>query len=730
MAASSANWWTQQLAEYLAVVSSVDDAATARICAVERATEALEAELGALVVRGKVAASTGFPAGQEPEAELARAAEVLAEHAEFPGLGPCCVAVAPLSDGALILGRLGDYEFSPEDTQLLRGMGRVLELVRRVEDRRNLLEQLARVHSTISRRAPLDEVLEAIVAGAANLLGDEMAALRLIDSPGDGDRTVMSAALGFSPMLLRSLKGSHAPMAAIALEEGRPVFENDYAASEYTMPQLLAVGVTAMAVVPVREHGRVVGIISAASTDVGRRYAQHEQDALVAYAEHASLALAAARSSDTLRQALNDPLTDLPNRTLLLNRLDHALARAARRGTAVSLLFVDLDRFKLVNDSLGHAAGDRLLIEVAERLKGCMRRADTAARLGGDEFALLLEEAGDLGAAAHAAQRVIEALSAPFNIFGREVFTSASVGIAVGAGDDPDTMLRHADMAMYRAKSRGKNRYEVFEPDMHAEVVDRLALEAELRRAVELDELELHFQPIFFLDCSGIAAAEALVRWRHPTRGLLYPGAFIPLAEESGLILKVGRWVLNEACRQAAAWQAIAPGVQVSVNLSGWQLEQPDVVDEVASALAESGLEPKLLLLELTESLLMHDTEEMITKLAALRTLGTRLAIDDFGTGYSSLRYLQRFPIDALKIPKPFVDELCEGSPGVLARAIIDLSRHLELRTVAEGIETEGQLAKLREFGCPFGQGFLLAKPMPIDKLRALLATSEHVPAA
>jgi diguanylate cyclase (GGDEF)-like protein len=729
MAASSANWWTQQLAEYLAVVSSVDDAATARSCAVERATEALEAELGALVVRGKVVASLGFAAGHEPECELARVAEEMADRAEFPGLGPCSVAVARMSDGALVLGRLGDNEFSPEDIQLLRGMGRVLELVRRVEDRRNLLEQLSRVHATISRRASLDEVLGAVVAGAAGLVGDEMAALRLVDSA-DTNRTVMGAAHGYSTTLLRSLKGANAPMAAIALEDGKPVFEHDYANSELTMPELLAAGVTAMALVPVWEHGSVAGVISVCSTAPGRRYAQHEQDALIAYAEHASLALAAARSSDTLRQALNDPLTDLPNRTLLLNRLDHALARAARRGSAVSLLFVDLDRFKLVNDSLGHAAGDRLLIEVAERLKTCLRRADSAARLGGDEFALLLEEAGDLNAAAHAAQRVIEVLSAPFNIFGREIFTSASIGIAVGAGEDPDTMLRHADMAMYRAKSRGKSRYEVFEPDMHAEVVDRLALEAELRRAVELDELELHFQPIFFLDGSGIAAAEALVRWRHPVRGLLYPGSFISLAEESGLILKVGRWVLNEACRQAAAWQSMAPGVQVSVNLSGWQLEQPDVVQEVADALCGSGLTPRLLLLELTESLLMHDTEEMITKLAALRTLGTRLAIDDFGTGYSSLRYLQRFPIDALKIPKPFVDELCEGSPGVLARAIIDLSRHLELRTVAEGIETEEQLGRLREFGCAFGQGFLLAKPMPVENLRELLAAGEHVPAS
>jgi len=726
MTASSANWWTQQLAEYLAVVSSVDDAAS---CAVERATEALEAELGALVVRGKVLASIGFAAGQEPEEELARIAEQTPDQADLPGLGACRVAVARLSDGALLLGRLGDHGFSPEDMQLLRGMGQVLELVRRVEDRRNLLEQLSRVHATISRRAPLEEVLEAIVIGAANLLGDEMAAIRLVDGH-DPHGTVMGAAHGFSDELRQSLKGSRAPLAARLVETGEPIFVEDYPSKPNTMPQLVEAGVTATALVPLSEHGRLVGMLAVSSTAHGRRFARHERDALVAYAEHASLALAAARSGDTLHQALNDSLTGLPNRTLLLNRLDHALARANRRGSAVSLLFVDLDRFKLVNDSLGHAAGDELLIEVAERLQRCLRRADTAARLGGDEFALLLEEAGDLNAAGHAAQRVIDALSAPFNLSGREVFTSASIGIAVGAGDDPDTMLRHADMAMYRAKSRGKNRYEVFEPEMHAEVVDRLELEAELRRAVELNELELHYQPIFFLDCSGVAAAEALVRWRHPTRGLLLPGEFIPPAEESGLILQVGRWVLNEACRQAAAWQEIAPDVQVSVNMSGWQLEQPDVVDEVAAALRDSGLTPRLLLLELTESLLMHDTEEMITKLTALRTLGTRLAIDDFGTGYSSLRYLQRFPIDALKIPKPFVDELAEGSPGVLARAIVDLSRHLELRTVAEGIETEEQLAALRQFGCAFGQGFLLARPMPIADLRALLVSGQRLQTA
>ncbi|HET8673159.1 MAG TPA: diguanylate cyclase, partial [Thermoleophilaceae bacterium] len=523
-------------------MSSVDDAAEARQCAVERAAEALEAELGALVLGGTVVASLGFPTGRVPEEELARVATEMPEETELAGFGCCELSVARVAGGALILGRACGEGFTREDVHLLRGMARVLDLLRRLEDRRNLLEQLAAVQDAISSRAPLPEVLDAIVAGAARLMGVQMAALRLADAD-DRLRMSTAASWGYTPTLLRSIKGSHPSLGITrrALDEGRVVVENDYAAARGALPELVTAGVRAALAVPVHEHGMVAGVLVTHSMDPHRRFEEVDQEALTAYAEHASLALAAARTGNSLRQALNDPLTGLANRVLFLDRLDHALARAARSGSTVGVLFVDLDRFKLVNDSLGHSAGDQLLVAAAERISACLRRADTAARLGGDEFALLLEDAADVADTAHAAERVIEALRAPFKIHEREIFVSASVGIALGTVEEPETVLRNADVAMYRAKSRGKDRYELFAPEMQAEVVHRLTLEADLRHAVERDELELHFQPVWRLDGTGAVGVEALVRWRHPERGLLPPGAFIPLAEESGLILQVGR---------------------------------------------------------------------------------------------------------------------------------------------------------------------------------------------
>jgi diguanylate cyclase (GGDEF)-like protein len=725
-----ANWWTQQLAEFLSVVSSLDDAAEARQCAVERAAEALEAELGVLVVGGRVLASLGFPVGRVPEPELLRLVEERPEEAEVPGFGSCRTAIAPLGDGALLLGRAGEAPFSREDEHLLRGMARVLELLWRVEHRRNLLEQLNAIQAAISRRAGLQEVFETIVQAAGRLLDAEMAAIRIADSD-DPTRMRTPAHIGHPPELIEALR--YGPVLAGATEaapnRGELVVIDDYQRAPRARPEAVAYGVTTAIAAPLREHDIVIGSLVISSCDPCRRFTDADQDLLLAFTEHASLALAAARTGETMRQALTDPLTGLANRVLFMDRLDLALARAARSAGAVSVIFVDLDRFKLVNDTLGHAEGDKLLVGVAERLQASMRRGETPARLGGDEFAVLLEDADDELAAAHVAERIADALREPFILADREVFATASIGIALGTVEDAETLLRHADVAMYRAKARGKDRYEVFEPEMHAEVMDRLALESELRHAVANDELELHFQPVLKLDGREPLGVEALVRWRHPTRGLLPPGLFIPLAEESGLILPVGRWVLNEACRQGAAWQAVRPGVQVAVNLSAWQLEQPDIVEEVEAVIERWQLPPRTLVLELTETLLMHDTEATLSKLQALKELDVRIAIDDFGTGYSSLQYLQRFPIDVLKIPKPFVDELAdESSSGVLVSIILDLCRRMSLGTVAEGIETVEQARRLGELGCRWGQGFLFAKPMPIEALRAFLAAPALTP--
>ena len=429
-------------------------------------------------------------------------------------------------------------------------------------------------------------------------------------------------------------------------------------------------------------------------------------------------------------QAFHDPLTGLANRALLRDRADHALTRATRRGQPpLALLFLDLDNFKTVNDSLGHSAGDALLEEAARRLLACVRASDTVARLGGDEFAIFVEDPADDGGCTLVAERIVTSLARPFTIAGREVFIGASLGIATALdGDGADDLLRNADVAMYMAKTRGKGRYERFAPEMHAMALERIELETDLRHAIEHQQLVLHYQPIVILETGDITGLEALVRWQHPSRGLLPPAQFIGLAEETGLILPLGAWVLRTACHQAEQWRkrrgAAAP-LAITVNVSGRQLQSPQFIDEVRSALADSGLEPHALILELTESVLTDQTETVLATLRALKAVGIRLAIDDFGTGYSSLSYLQRFPIDILKIAKPFVDEVTEGTNGTngraLAQAVITLGTTLAVRTIAEGIEMPQQLARLQELGCDLGQGFHFSRPVPSAELEALL---------
>src|SRR5579863_7568296 len=434
-------------------------------------------------------------------------------------------------------------------------------------------------------------------------------------------------------------------------------------------------------------------------------------------------------------QAFHDPLTGLANRALFFDRVTHALERRERMQEGLAVLFLDLDNFKTVNDSLGHAAGDRLLVAAAVRLGVCVRAADTVARLGGDEFAVLIEDAsGDL--ASVAAERITAALRAPFELEGKEVFVTASLGIAFAeSGSTSSELLRNADMAMYTAKGRGKGRSERFETRMHREALDRLELEADLRRALERDEMTLQYQPIVSLDAGGVIGMEALVRWRHLDRGLMYPGQFIPLAEETGLIVGIGEWILREACRQAKAWDTKwhpAVPLSLTVNISGQQLKHPGVVDVVRRALARSGLRPHDLVLEITESVLMQDTETMLDRLTELKAVGVRLAIDDFGTGYSSLSYLQRFPIDILKIAKPFVDDVGTGAGHpALARAIIALGESLSLRTIAEGIELREQWLGLRALGCEMGQGYFFARPLAAEAMGQLIAdTARERPAA
>ena len=422
-------------------------------------------------------------------------------------------------------------------------------------------------------------------------------------------------------------------------------------------------------------------------------------------------------------QAFHDPLTRLANRSLFRERVEHALERRQSGDTAV--LFIDLDNFKTINDSLGHAAGDHVLVETAHRLRSALRAEDTAARLGGDEFGVLIEDA-DVTASARVAERIRIALGVPFWLMGQEVYITASIGIATREpGDTATELLRNADVAMYTAKTKGKARFEVFEARMHDAVVARLGLEAELRRAIEHQEFVVYYQPIVKLETGEVIGAEALVRWQHPTRGLVPPLEFIPLAEETGLIVPLGAWILRQACRQLAEWQRLRGGGEpfvMNVNLSSRQLVREAISDEVAAAVDESWIRASWLVLEVTETVLMADPVVAAAALGHIRDLGVRVALDDFGSGYSSLSHLRRFPIDIVKIDKSFVDDVAgDGVESAIARSIINLGRAMQIETVAEGIEADEQAETLRSLGCEYGQGYFFAKPLEPSDWAGLL---------
>ncbi|MBN1321907.1 MAG: EAL domain-containing protein [Thermoleophilia bacterium] len=416
------------------------------------------------------------------------------------------------------------------------------------------------------------------------------------------------------------------------------------------------------------------------------------------------------------QQAFYDSLTGLPNRALFSDRIEHVLARADRQRLTVAILFIDLDDFKNVNDSLGHAAGDELLVLVAQRLLGFLRVEDTAARLGGDEFAVLLEGKTSALHASHVAERIVEGLRHPFTIGPRRVFVSASIGIAIrsSAHETSEEMLRNADLALYAAKAEGKNLSRVYEPEMHQAVRERLELEAELRRALDGDEIVVHYQPILRTGDGRIVGVEALARWEHPTRGLLLPDEFIPLAEETGLIVPLGATVLAQACRCVQDWyrMGVDPELTLSVNLSPRQLRHPGLTDDIIDSVKEAGFDPKRLILEITENVLLDESPDTMSTLACFKSYGIRIAIDDFGTGYSSLSYLRSYPIDILKMPRVFV----QGFDGdleesALAETVLSLGGSLKMEVVAEGIESKEQLDRLVALDCDMWQGFLDSHP-------------------
>jgi len=432
-------------------------------------------------------------------------------------------------------------------------------------------------------------------------------------------------------------------------------------------------------------------------------------------------------------QAVHDPLTGLANRTLIMDRAEQMLARCIRTHDPVAALFVDLDNFKEVNDTMGHDVGDAVLCAVADRLAVTVRTADTVGRLGGDEF-IVLAEGMSIGAGPEMlAERIQEVLAEPFSVAGRAapLVVTASVGIASGARDSAADLLRDADIALYRAKGAGKDQWALFEPEMQSDVIDRLGLKMDLQNALTNDEFRLLYQPLFDLDTMNVYGVEALLRWEHPTRGTVGPNEFIPMLEDSGLIVEVGRWVLSEACAQAAAWHRGGYDLTMSVNVSMRQLESAVLVDHVRDALAASGVAPASLLLEITETALMRDADSTIARLTQLKTLGVSVAIDDFGTGYSSLGYLRQFPVDVLKIDRSFIAGMGDSPESpVFIHAMVALAHALGLSTLAEGIEESSQLELLRSQGCERGQGFLVSRPVAPDAVIALIAGALEASAA
>ncbi len=425
-------------------------------------------------------------------------------------------------------------------------------------------------------------------------------------------------------------------------------------------------------------------------------------------------------------QAHRDALTGLANRALLMDHLEGTLARSRRQlGTTFAVLMLDIDRFKVVNDSLGHVVGDRLLVAIAERLTRCLREVDTAARLGGDEFAILLDGIGDLKDATRTAERIQRALTEPFILDGKEILATASIGIAMMDARYilAEELLRDADAAMYRAKEEGRARCQVFDREMHTTVMAQLRLEGDLCKAVERNELVLHYQPIVSVKDGSLVGFEALVRWNHPERGLVHPGEFIGLAEETGLIRPLGRWVMTEACRQLAEWTSIRPDLSMSVNLSPFEFAQRDLVDEIEATIAQAQIDPRQLKLEITESAIMQRVAVVQPMLTRLRDRGISISLDDFGTGYSCLSYLHEFPVTTLKIDRSFVQRIgTENERPAILRGIVMLARNLDIEVIAEGVETEGQLAQLRHLECEHAQGFYFSHPLDAEAARKRLA--------
>ncbi len=715
------SWTTSHLVEFLAVLSEQVDEAGALRAAVERVLESLDAEVGVLFGGHTVPAVVGLDTADPQVDGLIAAALAGNDTVDIAGLGKCRMAMVTLDVGDdghhLLVARAGADEFVPDEMLLLRGMVWVLHLALRplrvmvtLRERQRMLDQVARVQHAIANRAPLPEVFDIVTEGLLDLFGTELALLYLADQGILLLASVSSAADEYRPPAWRVRL--HTSVGRAAYTRGELVRIDDYAVSPYANPDLVRRGARAAMAAPVRENGIVVGSLVTFFFRPGRAFSEDQEQTLLTFADQVSIALSDAKTLATARHAVRDAVTGLPNRVLFIERLEQALARGVR----ARVLFLDLDRFKLVNDTLGHSAGDELLRQVGRRLRECLHSEDCLARFGGDEYAVLVED-GEHVDFVRVAGRLLAAVQSPFLVRGHEVTIDASIGMTVSQdGCTASDILRDADTAMYRAKHAGGGRIVVFEKSMHTVLVQRASLETDLRHAVDRDELFLVFQPILELQGGRVHTAEALVRWRHPTRGTISPTEFIPLAEEAGLIIPIGRQVLAAACGQAVTWPAPAgggPPPSVSVNLSARQLLDPRLVADIQRAVDTAGLDPARLILEITESAFVSDAATVLDRLGQIRDIGVRLAIDDFGTGYSSLSYLRSLPVDILKIDRSFIEGVVGGWQGkAFLHTIVRLSETLSMTAVGEGVETQEQLCTLRTLGCRLGQGFLFAAPM------------------
>ena len=571
-------------------------------------------------------------------------------------------------------------------------------------------------------------LLKTILARASALLGTPHAFVDLVEPDGGG--LVLRVGTGVFAPLLGLRIGADEGVSGAVVRDGVPIVLDDYDGWDRRARDMPTGLLGSSVAVPLVSGGRVIGALGLSSGDGRRQWSPRDVEALTSFAKLASIGLDNARLVDVAqRGTLHDPTTGLPNRDLLIDRIGRALAsRQSDDAQSVAVILLDLDRFKVINESLGHVAGDRLLMAVGQRLVHALRPSDTVARFGGDEFGIVLDPVAGATDLHAIAERIGAELHAPFPLNGRDWFVSASMGLALAQGErsTPDELLREAEIAMVRAKVDPVHRHFVFEPSMSEQTLERVDLESDLRLALERDELRLHYQPIIALDGGRVVGFEALVRWQHPTRGLVPPLAFIPLAEETGLIVPIGKWVLETACRQAARWHRTwradggAP-LFVSVNLSARQFTQADLVEDVALTLDAAGLDPSALELEITESVVMDQSEAGIRALRDLRALGVRLVLDDFGTGYSSLSYLKHLPLDTIKIDRSFVAGIDAIADRSIVEAVIALAHGLGIGVVAEGIETHAQAALLRELGCDLGQGYLFSRPVPAARTAALL---------